>query len=204
MSQGMMNMPKAPADITPAKFFTQWLPQQIEPLAGMIGAIAGDVSAAIATRVIGAGDWTATLAGGKVKVEPGIKPDSLVTFVLSEKHFIEVVTGQRANLMQPPPGAGKASPDQMAAQAKQNLLALKEIHGSIKFVIEDAKAPFEAMVKFAGPLTEEPSCTLAIGLETIQAIGRGETNPQAAFMAGQIRIEGDMTILMQLMPLMPT
>jgi putative sterol carrier protein len=200
----MFNLPMAPKDISPGKFFTEWLPRQLEPWAGLIGSMAGDVSAAIATRVLGpgGGEWTAELAGGKVKVSSGLKPDAVVTFIVPEKNFLEIVTGQRQNMMQPPPGAAGKSPQEMASQAKDTLTALRDIQGSVKFVIEDDKAPFEATVKFAGPLTDEPSCTLTVGLDTVQALAKGETNPQAAFMAGQIKIEGDMTILMQLMPLM--
>jgi hypothetical protein len=201
MAAGMMNLPLAPADITPEKFFTQWLPQQLQSLGSLIAALAGDVKAGIATRVIGAGDWTAILEGGKIRIEAGLAPDALVTFILPEKNFIEAVTGQRQDMMGKPP-AGAGTPEQMAAQAKQNLQALREINGAIKFVVEDEKMPFEATVKFGGELQSDPDCTITVGLDTARSMAAGETNPQAAFMSGQIKIEGDMTMVMQLMPLM--
>jgi putative sterol carrier protein len=37
---------------------------------------------------------------------------------------------------------------------------------------------------------------------TALAIAKGDTNPQAAFMSGQVQIEGDLSILMQLSPIL--
>lgn len=206
MASGFMQLPQAPDNITPAKFFTEWLPGQLAPFKALIGGLVGDLSASIATRVLGAdgGEWTVSLAGGDVKVSSGIAKDALVTFVVDKKYFTEVVTGKRQDIMKPPPGAGQAAANPQAAleEAKQKMAAMRDIHGSVKFVIEDAAKPFEAMVKFAGDLKDEADCQLTVSLDTVKAMSSGETNPQAAFMSGQLQVSGDMTILMQLAPLM--
>jgi len=204
MATGMMNLPKAPADITPAKFFTAWLPSQVEAFKDMIGSLSGDASAAIAFRVTGegGGDWTTLLEGGKVKIEKGLRPDALVTVVMNVTNFVEAVTGQLEDLMQPPPGTGDLTPEQAAARAKDNLEAIKAIHGAVMGVIEDDKKPFKALVKFGGELKAEPDVTVTMGRDTALAIAKGDTNPQAAFMSGQVKLEGDLSILMQLTPIL--
>jgi len=204
MATGMMNLPKAPANITPAKFFSEWLPSQVEAFKDMIGSLGGDTSAAVAFRITGdgGGDWTTLLEKGKVKIEKGIKSDALVTVVMSATNFVEAVTGQLEDIMQPPPGTGDMTPDQAAARAKENMEAIKSIHGSVKGVIEDDKKPFSAMVKFGGELRDEPDVTVTMERTTALAIAKGETNPQAAFMSGQVKIEGDLSILMQLTPIL--
>lgn len=204
MGMGMMDLPKAPADITPAKFFNEWLPTQMEPFKDMIASLGGDVSAAMSVRIKGegGGDWTALLQGGEVKISEGISDDALVTIIMEAGNFVEAVTGQMEDFMQPPPGAGDMSPEQAAAKAKENLETLKGIHGTIKMALEDAEKPFWAMIKFQGEIKDEADVTVSMERATSLAIASGETNPQAAFMSGQVRIEGDMSILMQLMPLM--
>ena len=64
------------------------------------------------------------------------------------------------------------------------------------------KGDFIVDVKFAGPLNDEPDVSVTMARETAENMAKGELNPQAAFMAGQVQISGDMSILMQLMPLM--
>jgi putative sterol carrier protein len=205
MATGMMNLPKAPADITPAKFFGEWLPTQVEAFKDMIGSLGGETSAAMSFRITGqgGGDWSTLLAGGKVKVEKGLRDDALVTVVMNATNFVEAVTGQLEEVMQPPPGAAaNLTPAQAAAKAKENMEAVKSIIGAVGFSIEDDKKPFAAMVKFAGPLKDAADVTVSMERQTAVAIAKGDTNPQAAFMSGQVKIEGDLSILMMLMPLM--
>lgn len=200
-----MKLPKAPADITPGKFFNEWLPEQMEPIKEMISSFGGGISAALAIRVTGdnGGDWSACLDGGEVKIEEGLKSDAVVTFVLNEKNFVEAVTGEMEDLMPPPPeGSGDVDPAKAAEQAKSRMETVKNIQGSLKYVIEDDDKPFEVMIKFAGDLKDEADVSVIIDRENALAMAKGETNPQAAFMSGQIKIQGDMSILMQLTPLM--
>ncbi len=204
MGLGPMELPKAPADITPAKFFMEWLPTQVDSFKDLIGQFGGGVSAAMATRVTGdgGGDWTTVLEGGAVKVEEGLRDDAVVTIVISAPNFKDAVTGQMEDVMQPPPDAGNISPEDAAEKAKQNMEAVKTIEGQIKFAIEDDAKPFEVMVKFAGPLKDEADVAVIVDREQAIAMAKGDTNPQAAFMSGAIKIEGDMGILMQLAPMM--
>ena len=206
MSTGSFDMPKAPMDITPARFFGEWLQAQVEPFKPLIQAMAGDIAFALAIKVTGGGggEWTVKLAGGKLEVAKGLDAAALVTLVLSEENFVRAVTGQLDDLRMQPPGMGKGglSPEVIKQQAQKNIEAMTQIHGMLEFHAEDPQKPFVVGIKFAGPMKDQADCVIKMDQEDIRAMAKGETNPQAAFMSGKIRIEGDMGLLMQLAPLM--
>ncbi|MEM9394085.1 MAG: SCP2 sterol-binding domain-containing protein [Pseudomonadota bacterium] len=69
--------------------------------------------------------------------------------------------------------------------------------GSVKFVIEDEGA---VMIDADGvrAADEEADCTLTASSETFQGILAGEVNPTAAFMTGDLKLDGDMSTAMKL------
>lgn len=69
--------------------------------------------------------------------------------------------------------------------------------GSVKFVIEDEGA---IMLDEAGVRAgDEPAeCTMTADAETFQGILNGDVNPTAAFMSGQLKVDGDMGQAMKL------
>lgn len=44
----------------------------------------------------------------------------------------------------------------------------------------------------------DADCTIKVALDTFQEIASGSLNPQMAFMTGKLRVEGDMSLAMQL------
>jgi hypothetical protein len=183
----------APKDVTPKKFFEEWLPGQFEKVKALVMPFAGEVNAAMAIKVTGAGggEWSCGLSAEGLKVESGLREDAVVTLVLSEPNFREAVTGE-------PPAA-----DKIPALIRRQLEALRQIQGMIEFRMEDAKSgDFTVRIKFAGPMKDEPDAGVSLAREDAEAISRGELNPQAAFMSGRMKISGDMMLLMQMTPLM--
>ncbi len=69
--------------------------------------------------------------------------------------------------------------------------------GSVKFVIEDEGA---IMIDGDGVRSgdEDADCVLSASAETFQGILDGEVNPTAAFMSGQLKLDGDMGTAMRL------
>ncbi|WP_425092092.1 SCP2 sterol-binding domain-containing protein [Tropicimonas sp. S265A] len=69
--------------------------------------------------------------------------------------------------------------------------------GTVKFVIEDEGA---IMIDSDGVRAgdEEAECTLTASADTFQGIMSGEVNPTAAFMSGQLKLDGDMGTAMKL------
>ncbi len=199
---GLPELPNAPSDITPEKFFGEWLHSQFDTFKPLVEQLAGDLSASLAVKVEGSGEWTCSLSKDGLAVEKGLKEDALTTLILNEKDFLDAVTGKRKNLMQPPAGA-TPSPEDIPGMLKTTIETLKEIEGMFQFRIEDKDAgDFVVTVKFAGPIKDEPDTIVSVDQEDVEAIAAGELNPQAAFMAGKLRIAGDMGLLMQMAPLM--
>ena len=203
MVGGLLNMIKAPMDITPGKYFGEWLPNLIEPMKDLIGSFAGDLSAAISLRITGdkGGEWSAIIDRGRVEIQEGLKPDALVTIVMSDTNFIEAVTGQIDDIM--PQSSGEAvmegSPEEMLAQAKEKMAELKTIEGALRIVIDDSERPYAVTVKFAGELKEEADCVITLDRKKANGIVKGKIDPQTAFMSGQVKIEGNSSLVMQLL-----
>ncbi len=77
---------------------------------------------------------------------------------------------------------------------------LKARQGTIRFVIlgPPSGEDWSIDVGLDGPPADEPSCTVAVAYADYEEIASGKLPPPAAFMAGKIRVTGDMTLVMQL------
>jgi putative sterol carrier protein len=201
----MPTLPNAPQDITPKKFFTEWLPGQLAPFKDAIKQFGGDLKACMSFKVEGdqGGEWTTALEAGDVKVESGIKDSAVVTLIIAQKDFLDVVTGKRKMNLQPPGGGrGAPKPEDIPKQIKNVIDTLSGVEGMFQFRVEDPGNDFVVTVKFKGPIKKEPDTIVSIDRADADAMAKGELNPQAAFMGGKIRITGDMGLLMQMAPLM--
>lgn len=71
------------------------------------------------------------------------------------------------------------------------------LDGSVKFVIDGEGA---IRIDEGGVSADDGNadCTLTASADTFRALLDGELNPTAAFMSGQLRIEGDMGLAMKL------
>ncbi len=102
-----------------------------------------------------------------------------------------------------------AMPHGMTKQAdiKEKLTG---IEASVLWVIEGEGGGSFGMVFSGGELKMEEgdkpdaTATVTLDVSTWKEMASGETNPQAAFMAGKMQIAGDMSILMQLQGVMPS
>ena len=199
---GLPAIPNAPQDITPETFFGSWLPEQAANYKDLAAQFAGDIVAGMSIRVTGdgGGEWTCSISKDGLKINSGLSDDSAVTVIIDAASFKKAVTGDIK--MSPPADAAVPSPEEAQSKMKDLLDAVKEIHGMMKYTITYPDGDdFVSFVKFAGPLKDEPDVGITMEKEDADALAAGELNPQAAFMAGKLQIEGDMTLLMQLAPL---
>ena len=49
----------------------------------------------------------------------------------------------------------------------------------------------------SGPAPDEPTCHISVDGESYEQLRSGELGPQDAFLGGQIQVEGDMAMGMQ-------
>jgi hypothetical protein len=194
---------RAPVDITPARFFEEWLPSQVENSRELLQTFAGDLSFVISVKVTGerGGEWTVRLADRKTEFASGLDPEAVVTFIVSEENFIQSVTGQLDDLMPRArdTAATGTSPSAVQLRAQKVLAALKEIRGSLRAELDDPNRPLGVTIKFGGGMKDSPDCTIKIKMDHVRAVATGELDPQVAFMTGKIKIEGDSNLLMQLL-----
>ena len=80
---------------------------------------------------------------------------------------------------------------------------LRAMAGNLKCIVEGAEDRHEATLTFGGqtPDTANPTTTVSITVDDLGAILAGKEEPQAAFFAGKIRLDGDMALAMGLMTL---
>lgn len=76
-------------------------------------------------------------------------------------------------------------------------MAGADFDGTAKFDIEGEGA---VMIDSSGARAadEDADVTLSADVETFQGIMDGSTNPTAAFMSGQLKVDGDMGMAMKL------
>jgi putative sterol carrier protein len=206
MFEGLLDI-RAPMDITPARFFEQWLPAQIENLKALIEAFAAGIDFSVSVGVTGdgGGEWTAGLVDGSPSITPGLDPQALVTFIVSEENFIQSVTGQLDDLrMKPQDAAPDAdlSPEAIKKQAQEMIAALKGLNGSLRASVDDPDRPLAVTVKFAGEMKDRPDCEIKVEMEDVKAIASGELDPQSAFMGGRFQIEDESGLLTEILALL--
>lgn len=90
--------------------------------------------------------------------------------------------------------AGQSEAMRLTSQRIQNLMGLE---GAMLFELTGSKS-FKVLVHFGeGPVPDEPTCHIAIDGDSYDQLRSGELGPQEAFLGGQIQVEGDMTMGMQ-------
>lgn len=98
-------------------------------------------------------------------------------------------------------------------------MSLEKLTASLKDKIGDY-SPIEAVIKFDFPgegviridgkssptivdnLDAGADCTLKMTMDDFKEMAAGTLNPQKAFMTGKLRVEGDMSLAMQLSQIM--
>ncbi|MFO8058582.1 MAG: SCP2 sterol-binding domain-containing protein [bacterium] len=86
---------------------------------------------------------------------------------------------------------------------------LAGVEGSVLWVVEGEGGGKYCLEFSGGKINvsegDKPDATATVTLDesTWKELTAGETNPQAAFMAGKVQIEGDISLLMQIQGVLP-
>jgi len=81
---------------------------------------------------------------------------------------------------------------------KARVELLGSLEGSVRFELR-GEGGFALTTRFgAAPPPETPTTSIAVERSAYHALRSGELNPQDAFLGGQIQVEGDMQLAMQL------
>ncbi len=199
-------MSGAPAD--PRTFFRETLPAQfnavlreqeraVETAQRVLDGMRGvDASIRVEIRGEGGGTFFLNIAAGRLT--PGDAPVhppflTLVQDLHSFERFAAELGGSALGFLGALSGMAR---EMRLTRARLDLLA--GVSGSLRFEMR-GEGGFVLLTHFGvSPLPAEPSTKIAVDRSAYHALRAGELNPQDAFLSGQIHVEGDMQLAMQL------
>ncbi len=198
-----------PAPIPPAQFLEEWYPAAFAAAPAPPGADQLDVRLGIRLEGEGGGEWTLHLAKGELRVIPGSRAETAFTYVQHVEDWRGALWEGRggsigegtAQLFRP--GSQPTATEGTGLSAAPSLAALGELEklqGLLRMVVTGAETGDWSVAMKLGPgeIPSEPTTIVTVAAADAAAMASGELDPMAAFMSGRIRVEGDMTLMMQM------
>lgn len=159
-------------------------------------------------------EWTLHFADGDLHVLAGRETDCDLTIVQRVTDWRSALWEGRpgliadgvAALIQSGPAAFRPAGVEVGGGHPEALKGLGDLRGLIEAVIAD-RAEDEAEDRDdwrigiqlgPGPISETPDATIELGAEQAEAMRRGELHPVEALITGQLRLEGDLGLIIQL------
>jgi hypothetical protein len=199
-----------PEDITPAAFYEELLPRVLaenrERAAQALPAM-GRIQALVRSEVQGEGGgvWSLLFSAGGMEVRPEPLPDPLVTFTQTREDWQVSITKGLGRLLArfagaapPPPPANPGTP--RPTLTPQKIERLKMLRGVMNFDLTGYEGDRTIRLKVAlcgATEGKDPTCTVSMSAADYREMTSGRLLPQQAFMAGKVRITGDMGFAMQ-------
>ena len=190
-------------EVVPALFAEVELDERAETL---------EVKLGVRLEGPGGGDWTLHFVEGELGVAEGLSVDCGLTLLQSVDDWSSALWGGHPQLIADAVerfrqvADGPPIAEVVASGRPANPEALRELEnlpGRIDAVIEagdsqDAPDWSASLQIGPGPIAEAPNATLRIGAAEAEALRRGELHPLEALITGQLRLEGDLGMILQL------
>ncbi len=187
------------AEMTPKEFLDSFVPQMISSRLGNVRF--GDIRDSVEIHVPGSGHWHARIEGGKPVFRSGQAEDAYVKVVVSDgviRSGIERAAEETGDLE----SVEVSGPAQALAEVitQEFIDTMRgQVNGTVRFAIADGSGREQSIfVGFSTISTDSPTCTLSTSESELLSIADLRQTPQEAFMAGKVRLDGDMSILMGL------
>ncbi len=195
----MTDFANLPADITPAAFFSlveEALKDEPAP------ANAAPEKLVIHVSGDGGGTWAMGFEGGRLTITQGDAGAPPLQVSMSSDDLRAFVAGSVRDAIKAKAGGKSIDAKQVAKiyRITGKTDQVKAYTGDLSLVVENGAASHKLTLTFGGkaPNVAAPTTTISISLEDFLAMLGGELNPQAAFFAGKIRLDGDMNLAMGL------
>ena len=201
MLSDLTNLPRT---IVPEAFF-----EKVMELVADIPAPAeaAEDRALVRLEGMGGGQWNVGFVAGRAQIREGEISDPTVQVSLSVIDWREFVVGRVRDVVTPGMDKNLLDPRMIVRifDDRDAVEAVRDFQGTIKLTVRDPEedGDYVLFVTLGGQAEtrEEPATTVEISLGDLASLVRQESTPQAAFFAGQIRIDGDMNLAMALMTL---
>jgi hypothetical protein len=218
----MLAFPATPVD--PSVFFEESIPALFAEIVSEIELDDADRSIELRVGVVLipddsiGGEWTLHLADGDLAVLVGRASDCDLTIVQRVADWRSALWEGRPRLISDAVAAVVSSGPEALRSAESRdpfghpttLKGLSDLQGLIEAVIADdaddaeveedsSAADWKVGVHLGrGPIPESPQATIRLGAEQAEAMRRGELHPVEALITGQLRLEGDLGLILQL------
>jgi len=199
-----------PRPVTPRVFFQDTIPALFAEVDLDDAERSVDLKVGVILRGADGGEWTLHFIGGELGIREGRLEQCEVTIVQRVEDWRSALWEGQPGLIadavalvaESGPGALRKRRDLHGSGNPAALKGLSEIHGLIEAVIagedEDANDWRVGIRIGPGPIPESPQATILLGAEQADAIRRGELHPIEALITGQLRLEGDLGLIIQL------
>lgn len=157
------------------------------------------------------GAWTMHFAGGELVVLLERDEACEITVVQSLADWRAALwEGRPALIAEGVSALRDGGPEALASRqagaprTPTEIKGFSDIEGLIELIISDASSPsgvgdWRMGIRVgAGPIPEEPQATILLGAEQAEAIRVRDLHPLEALMSGQLRLEGDLGLILQL------
>ncbi len=156
----------------------------------------------------GGGEWTLHFVAGELGIHGARDPEAELTVIQAVTDWraalwegrpaliaegVDLVRKGRGTELRPPgPAEGQARIDP--------LKGIADLRGRIEMVIDDdAEARWAVGVLVGpGPVPETPQATITLGAAEAESIRTGALHPLEALISGQLQLDGDLGLILQL------
>jgi putative sterol carrier protein len=190
-----------PHDITPNAFFELVR----EAIAGQT-APDGPETTIFHLEGADGGSWTASTVDSAIQINSGASGTPILQVTLSVHDWRAIVAGPvRDRLQSATDNAPALDPSAISKllARPEAIESLRGMEGNLQLVLEDGDVNYRVTLTFGASERdmENPTTTVSVSMDDAAQIASGDDNPQAAFFAGKIRLDGDMNLAMGLMTL---
>lgn len=204
-------LPRPSEPVSPNAFFEDLIPSLFAELDLGVEQRALDLKLAVCLEGDDGGAWTVHFIAGELGIAEGRDEDAAITLVQSVSDWRSALWEGRPGLvsdlvtqMERGGAPGATEPAWAAASPAvgnpRALEGLRDLRGLIEIILAgEGCSDWRLRILLGpGPIPETPQAVIRIGTAEAEAIRRGSLHPLEALIGGQLRLEGDLGLILQL------
>ena len=201
----MPEFPRSP--VSPAELIETYLPAALATAPRPDAA--ADVTLTLGVQLVGegGGEWVLDLRAGEVAVRAGSRADTAFSYVQTVEDWRGALWESRggavgrgvAALFHPGAPELETAAGLVGAGVPALITSLRELRGLLRVVVNEAGRDWCVALQLGpGEIPGQATTEVCVSAEDADLMATGELKPIEAFMAGRIRILGDMGLVFQM------